>query len=328
MRRRDFIATLGGAAAWLLWPLAARAQPAVPVIGFLSGGSPGPFTAYVAAFRQGLGETGFVEGRNIAIEFRWAEGQPERLAAMAADLVVRKVALIAATGGTTPALAAKAATTTIPIVVTAGGDPVGAGLVASLSRPGGNVTGTALLIAAMEGKRFGLLRELVPGAGLIAVLLDPNNTPVATQLKDIEDAARTVGQKIKILHARTESELDVAFAALAQVRADALLVAASPFFNNRRARIVALAARQAIPAIYPLREFALAGGLMSYGTDIADSYRQAGLYAGRILKGEKPGELPVVQSTKFEFVINLKTARTLGLEVPPLMLPRADEVIE
>jgi putative ABC transport system substrate-binding protein len=327
MKRREFIAMLGGAAA--AWPLAARAQQAaMPVIGFLSSGSPGPFAHYVAAFRQALGEAGFVEGRNLAIEYRWAEGRAERLPALAADLVGRQVALIAATGGTATALAAKAATTTIPIVVTAGGDLVRDGLVASLSRPGGNVTGASLLIAAMESKRLGLLRELVPGVALIAVLLDPGNTPFVIQAKQVEDAARAVGQQVRMFYARTEVELETAFAGVAEARAGALQVTASPFFNSRRAHIVALAARHAVPAVYSGREFALEGGLMSYGTNLADSYRLIGLYAGRILKGEKPAELPVVQATNFEFVINLKTAKALGLEVPPLMLPRADEVIE
>jgi putative ABC transport system substrate-binding protein len=325
MNRREALTMLGGAAA--AWPLAARGQTPT-VIGFLNGGSPGPFAPYVAAFRQALAESGFVEGTSLAIEYRWAEGRIDQLPAMAADLVRRQVALIAATGGTTPALAAKAATSTIPVVITAGGDPVREGLVASLGRPGGNVTGAALLVAAMESKRLGLLRELVPGAALIAVLFDPNNTPFTSQVKEVEDAARAVGQPIRMFHARTEAELDAAFADIARSGAGALLVAASPFFNSRRARIVALAARHPVPTIYPLREFALAGGLMSYGTNIADSYRLAGLYAGRILKGEKPADLPIVQSTRFEFVINLKTAKTLGLEVPPLMLPRADEVIE
>lgn len=324
--RRHFVTLLSGA---VMWPLAARAQQsAMPVIGFLSGGSPGPFADYVAAFRQALGEAGFVEGRNLAIEYRWAEGRAERLPALAADLVGRQVALIAATGGTATALAAKAATTTIPIVVTAGGDLVHDGLVASLSRPGGNVTGGSVLVAAMESKRFGLLRELVSGSALIAVLLDPDNTRFAIQAKEVEDAARAVRQQVRMFYARTEAELDAAFASVAEARAGALQVTASPFFNSRRAHIVALAARHAVPAVYSVREFALAGGLMSYGTNLADSYRVIGLYAGRILKGEKPAELPVVQSTNFEFVINLKTAKALGLEVPPLMLPRADEVIE
>jgi putative ABC transport system substrate-binding protein len=327
MRRREFITLLGGAAA--AWPLAARAQqPAVPVIGFLSGGSSGPFASYVATFRQALGEIGFVDGRNVAIEYRWAEGQTERLPALAADLVRRPVALIAATGGTAAGLAAKAATTSIPIVFTVGGDPVRAGLVASLGRPGGNVTGAAVLVTEMEAKRFGLLRELVPGAALIAVLLDPGQPPVANQLNDVEDAARAIGQHIRAFYAGAEAGVEPAFAGIAQLRAGALLVAASPLFSSRRAQIVALAARHAVPAIYHQREIALAGGLMSYGTSIAEGYRLAGLYAGRILKGEKPADLPVVQSTKFEFVINLKTAKALGLEVPPGLSARADEVIE
>jgi putative ABC transport system substrate-binding protein len=327
MRRREFIGLVGGAAA--AWPLAARAQqPAMPVVGFLNSASPRAFKPYVEAFRQGLSEAGYVEGHTVAIEYRWAEGQYERLPVLADDLVRRNVALIVATGGSPTALAAKAATNAIPIVFTIGGDPVKLGLVASLNRPGGNVTGVNLFITQMEGKRLGLLHELVPTAALIAVLLNPNGPFAATQLKDVQEAARALNQHIHILHAGSEAELEAAFETLPQVGAGALLMAADAFFNSRRAYIIALAARHAIPTIYDQREHALAGGLMSYGTNLSDGYRQVGMYGARILKGEKPGDLPVVQSTKFEFVINLTTAKALGIVVPPMLSARADEVIE
>jgi putative ABC transport system substrate-binding protein len=300
----------------------------MPVIGFLSGTSSAPFAHLVVAYRQGLREMGYVEGRNLAIEFRWAEGQYDRLPDMAADLVRRQVAVITTTGGDPAALAAKAATTIIPIVFTAGTDPVKSGLVASLNRPGGNATGVHILTAMMEGKRQGLLRELVPTVARIAVLLNPTYTAAEVQLKEVEEAARTLGLETQVLHASTELELDTTFATLGQLRVGALQVCADPSFNSRRDHIVALAARHAIPAIYEQREFAVAGGLASYGTSLNDAYYQLGIYTGRVLNGDKPADLPVMQSTKYEFIINLKTAKALGLEISPTLSARADEVIE
>jgi putative ABC transport system substrate-binding protein len=326
MRRREFITLISGTAA--TWPLAASTQPDLPVIGFLNSVSPQPFANYVAGFRAGLKETGYIDGRNVTIEFRWAEGHYDRLPEMAAELVRHNVAVLVSTGGEPSVLAAKAATTTIPIVFTTGIDPIRAGIVSSLSRPGGNITGVYLFTSQIESKRLGLLRALVPGVQLIAVLLNPNRPDYARQKRDVEEAAHAIGQQIHLLSASNESEIDAAFAAAMQLRVGAMLVGADPFLNSQRDKIISLAARNAIPAIYEQREHALAGGLISYGTNLSEGYRQAGVYAGRILKGEKPGDLPVVQATKFEFVINLKTAKTLGIEVPPNLSAQADEIIE
>ena len=326
MKRRQFMTLLGGAAAW---PLAARAQQAaVPVIGFLSSGSASPFERYTAGFRDGLKSTGYVVGQNVAIEPRWADGQYDRLPALAADLVRRQVAVIAATGGAPAIGAALAATKAIPIVFSSGGDPVKLGFVASINRPGGNATGVNIFVAQMEGKRLGLLRELVTGAVSFVVLLNPTNPNAEGQLRDVQEGARVVGAELQTLYASSEAEIDAAFAKMAQQHTKALLVGSDPFLNSRRDLIIALAARHRIPAMYEQREFALAGGLMSYGTNLVDSYRQIGIYTGRILKGEKPADLPVMQATKFEFVINAKTAKSLDVKISDNLLSLADEVIE
>jgi len=325
VKRREFITLLGGAAA--TWPLATRAQQTMPVIGYLSARSPEDTTHLVAAFRRGLVEDGYVEGQNVAIQYRWALGQVDRLPALAAELAGRSVAILVATGGESAALAAKAATSTIPIVFSTG-DPVKAGLVASYNRPGGNATGINLLTQTLEPKRLGLLHELVPQAATIGFLLNPNFPSAEDQSKDMQEAARAIGLHIHVLRANTDREIEAAFETVAQDRIGALAVGASPFFDTRRNTLVALAARHAVPTMYHFREFAAAGGLMSYGIDPVDAYRQVGVYAGRILKGAKPADLPVLQPTKFEFVINLKTAKALSLEIPARLLSFVDEVIE
>jgi putative ABC transport system substrate-binding protein len=328
MTRREFMALLGGAAA--AWPLAARAQPppAMPVIGFLSGGSPGPFAYLVRAFRQGLSETGYVEGQNLGIKFRWAEGQYDRLPVLVADLVRRPVSVLAAT--TTPAaLAAKAATTTIPVVFATDSDPVQVGLTASLSRPGGNLTGVSNLNIEVGPKRLELARELFPAASTIALLVNPANPLAEGVSRDLQVVAGILGLQLHVVHARSERDFDAAFATAAQVRAAALVIgSADPLFGSSAEQLGKLALRHAVPAIYQFREFAVGGGLVSYGGRFTDSYRQVGIYTGRILKGEKPADLPVVQSTKVELILNLKSAKALGVTVPLPLLGRADEVIE
>ena len=327
MRRREFVTLLGGAAA--AWPLAIRAQqPAIPVIGLLSTRSRDESARVVPAFQRGLAEGGYADGQNVIIEYRWALSQYDRLGALAGELVRRPVNMIVAVGGEPSARAARAATATIPIVATFSADPVASGLVASLSRPGGNLTGISDLTSALEPKRLGLLRELVPQATAIAVVLNPTFPAAAQQLKDVEEAARAIGVQLHILRASTDEEIELAFASITQLHLPAFAVASDPFLLTRRDKIVALAARHAVPGIYFFRDFALAGGLMSYGTDLADVYQQIGVYAGRVLKGEKPADLPIKQPTKFELLINLKTAKTLGLEIPPRLLALADEVIE
>jgi ABC-type uncharacterized transport system substrate-binding protein len=328
MRRRDFISLVGGGAAIsaLSWPLAARAQQALPVVGFIDAGSAAQRTQQVAAFRKGLAEAGYEEGRNVALEFRWAEGQYGRFAELAADLVRRRVNVIVTLASATAALAAKNATTTIPIVFGSGGDPVKEGLVASLSRPGGNVTGVNFFTVELVAKRMQLLRDLELSAKRIGVLVNPTDPEGYQTLRDIEAAAE--GQQILVHRVATGRDIDAAFANMVRDRADALLVGPGTFFNTRRVQLAVLAARHALPAIYPVRAYPEVGGLMSYGSDIFDAFRQVGVYAGRILKGTKPADLPVMQSTRFELVINLNTARALGLEVPANLLARADEVIE
>jgi putative ABC transport system substrate-binding protein len=327
MKRREFITLIGGATVAL--PLAARAQQAaMPVVGFLNGQSPGPYAAMAASLRKGLNENGHIEGQNVAIEYRWAEGRPDRLPALAADLVQRQVAVIVATGGNDAALAAKGATATIPIVFTLNDDPRKYGLVASLNRPGGNVTGVSWFSAQLGPKRLELLHELVPNAKTVALLLNPKSAESAGQAAELQEAALVLGLQLVVLHGSTASEIDAAFATIALQRLGALVAAGDSFLQSRREQIIALAAQHAVPTIYVNREMADTGGLLSYGNSLADAYRRAGVYTGLILKGAKPVDLPVDQATKFELIINLKTAKTLGLMVPPNLLAIADEVIE
>jgi putative ABC transport system substrate-binding protein len=324
--RRELMLALAGA---LTAPRAMHAQQkATPVVGFLNGNAADTYAPYVAAFRRGLGETGYVEGQNLAIEYRWAEGHYDRLPALAADLIGRKVDVIAATGGASSSLAAKKITSTIPIVFTGGFDPVATGLVASLARPGGNLTGVSILTYELMPKRLELLSELAPEAKVIALLVNPNNSQTEALIKDMRQAANVRGVQLPIVKAGAEVDFEGAFAALAQLHADALVVSSDPYFNARREPLVMLAARHAVPAIYEWREFVQAGGLASYGTSLTDMYRQVGNYAGKILKGEKPADLPVQQPTKFELVLNLKTAKALGLTISPALLDLADEAIE
>jgi len=327
MRRREFITLLGGAAA--AWPLAARAQQLpVPVIGYLHSGSSSSYGHLVAGFREGLKETGYIEGRNVAIDYRWAEGRYDQLPVLAADLVSRRVSVIVTQGGDPPPLAAKSATSTIPIVFTSSSDPVKLGLVGSLNRPGGNVTGFWAYTSQLGPKRFEMMRQLFPASTLIAVLMNPHNPNAHIDMPGLQDAARTLGQSISFVMASSETEIDAVFATLSDQHVSALLVNTDPYFLARRDQFVSLAARYSVPTVYPWREAVAAGGLMSYGASLADAYRQVGVYVGRILKGEKPSDLPVMQPTKFELVINLKTARALGLQIPDKLLALADEVIE
>jgi putative ABC transport system substrate-binding protein len=326
MRRRDLIRVFAGSA--ITWPLAAHAQQSMPVVGWLFGVSAEAGKPTLAAFRKALADAGYVEGRNVQIEYRWADGKYDRLPAMAADLVGRRVALIVTGGGEPAAFAAKAATSTIPIVMVVGGDPVKEGLVASLNRPGANATGATVFSYDMESKRLGLLHEAVPAATTIAMLVNPANPAVGLQKRDVQEAAPRLDVKILIFNARGVGEFENLFTAMTEQKAGALLVAADPYFNSQRGRLIALAAQHRLPAIYEWRQFAVDGGLISYGTVLTDAYSQAGSYAGRILNGERPEDLPVVQPTNFQFVINLKTAKTLGLEISPTLSARADEVIE
>jgi|SRR6516225_4234149 putative ABC transport system substrate-binding protein len=324
LRRRQFITLLGGAA--VAWPLAARAQQAMPVIGYLHSASPEPYAAMIAAFRNGLAEVGYFDGQNVTIDHRWAEGQFNRLPALAAELVARRPAILVAAGGDVSAAAAKAATTTVPIVFTIGGDPIGYRLVSNLGRPDGNMTGVTFFTITLGPKRLELLRELVPKANKIAMLVNPKS--LNPDAKEMQEAARAIGQSVHVLHANSERDIDTAFRSLEQARDEALLVVSNPLFTSRRDQIVTLANYQRVPAIYPLREYVASGGLASYGASIKDAYRQSGIYAGRLLKGAKPADLPVMQPTKFEFVIDLKTAKALGVQIPDKLLALADEVIE
>ena len=327
VKRRDFITLLGGAAA--AWPLAARAQqPTMPVIGILHFGSPEANVNVMAAFRQGLGEAGYVDGRNVAIEYRWAYNDVDRLPQLAADLVRRRVALIVTPANMVVAFAAKAATTTIPIVFNTGTDPVKAGLVASLNRPGGNITGVSFMNVQLGAKRLGMLRELLPKAMRFAILVNRSNPDTDSVVADLRSAAASIGCEIEVLDADTYSDIVPAVASLVQRRADAFLINPGQVFYDRRTQLLTLAARYRLPAIYPAREWADAGGLMSYGSSFAEQHRQAGIYAGRVLKGEKPADLPILRATKFELVINLQTAKALDIDIPPTLLARADEVIE
>jgi putative tryptophan/tyrosine transport system substrate-binding protein len=330
MRRREFIALAGGAAASSIsWPLAAQAQqPTTPTIGVLNAGTAAAQASYTAAVLQGLKETGHVDGRSLTIGYRYADFQNERLAALAADLVQHRASVIVALGGPASAIAAKAATATIPIVFVTGGDPVKLSLVASLNRPGGNITGVSFLTNALGSKRLELLLGLMPTAAAIGFLIDPTNPNTELEVTDMLAAASALKRKLLIVRASTESEVNAAFASLVQQRADALIIAAQAFFTSRSDQVLALTQRHALPTIYQTRQLVVAGGLMSYGTSVTDAHHQAGIYAGRILKGEKPADLPVMQSTRFELVINLKTAKALGLDVPPTLLALADEVIE
>jgi putative ABC transport system substrate-binding protein len=327
MRRRDFIACLGGAA--VTWPLATRAQqPALPVVGYLGLTSPEAFAGLTAAFRRGLGETGFVEGQNVEIKYRWAHGQFDQLPALAADLVAEQVSVIAAFGTPASATAAKAATSRIPIIFVTGGDPVDLGLVTSLNRPAGNASGVYMLTVALEPKRLELIHELVPNAAEIGIIADPNSPDTVEQMKSLSTAASSLGRRLKTMNVSGENDIEPAFAAMAEQRVAAAVVTSSPAYLPQRQKFVALAARYAIPTAYFVRDFADAGGLISYGTSLPDAYRRAGVYTGRILKGDRPADLPVEQSVKVELVVNLKTAKALGITIPLTLLARADEVIE
>jgi putative ABC transport system substrate-binding protein len=327
MKRREFIALMGGAV--VLWPLATRAQQsAMPVIGWLSARSPAEAASVLQAFRQGLGQVGYFEGKNVTIEYRWAEGRYDRLPVLAAELVSRPVTVIAATGGEPSSLAAKAATTTIPIVCTIGGDPVETGLVASFNRPGGNLTGTTIMTLEMASKRLDLVRQLVPNATAIGMLVNPKFPTASAEAREVQDAARSRGIQSNLLNASTDSEIEAAFTTAVEQRNGALIIGTDPFLLGQRDQLVRLAARHMVPTIYFLREFVEAGGLMSYGPNIANGYRQAGVYTGLILNGANPAVLPIVRPTQFLFYLNLKTAKALGLQIPPLLLALADEVIE